>query len=200
MLGNDVLGDCTCAAAGHMIECWSANAGVEKVPTDSSIIAAYSSITGYDPHTGANDNGAVCLDVLNFWRKKGIAGSQISAYAALQPGNHDHVRQSLYLFGGVYLGLSLPLSAQTQKVWAVVKGPRGRAGSWGGHAVPVVAYDAKGLTVVTWGMLKTMTWQFFSLYCDEAYALLSNDWLNAGKSPAGFDLAALQQDLHRVAA
>ena len=201
MMANDRLGDCTCAAAGHMIECWTANASKEKVPTDASIIAAYSAITGYDPHTGENDNGAVELDVLNYWRKRGIAGSQISAYAAVKPGNHDHVRQSVFLFGGCYIGLSLPISAQTQKIWNVVKGPRGKAGSWGGHAVPVVAYDANGLTVVTWGKLMQMTWAFWDAYCDEAYAILSPDWLEAGKtSPSGFDVAALQSDLRTVAA
>ena len=28
MGNNDTIGDCTCAAAGHLIECWTANAGV----------------------------------------------------------------------------------------------------------------------------------------------------------------------------
>src|SRR6185295_7357061 len=66
MLANDRLGDCTCAAAGHFIEEWTANASTEIVPSDTDIITAYSAVSGYDPQTGANDNGAVELDVLNY--------------------------------------------------------------------------------------------------------------------------------------
>src|SRR5579863_10642044 len=59
MMDNDQIGDCTCAAAGHLIMEWTANAGKKMVtPTDKQIVAAYSAITGYNPTTGANDNGA----------------------------------------------------------------------------------------------------------------------------------------------
>ncbi len=67
-------------------------------------------------------------------------------------------------------------------------------GSWGGHAVPVIAYDASGLTCITWGALKRMTWAFWDAYCDEAYACLSRDWA-AARAPSGFDWAALDADL-----
>jgi hypothetical protein len=75
MMDNDQIGDCTCAAAGHLIMEWTANAGKKMVtPTDKQIVAAYSAITGYNPATGANDNGANEIDVLNYWRQTGIAG------------------------------------------------------------------------------------------------------------------------------
>ncbi len=155
MMENDTVGDCTCAAAGHLVECWSANASAIIVPSDSQIIAAYSAITGFDPATGYDDNGANELDVLNYWRQTGIAGRKIGAYAALEPGNHDHVMDVVYLFGGCYIGLALPVSAQAQDIWSVPPGGaigQGAAGSWGGHAVPIVAYDSGGLTCVTWGV------------------------------------------------
>jgi hypothetical protein len=196
MMANDRIGDCTCASAGHLIECWTANAGKPVTPTDHQIVAAYAAVTGYDPKTGANDNGAVLLDVLNYWRKHGIAGHRISAYVQVK----SHVRDAVNLFGGCYAGLRLPVSAQNQKVWSVVSGPDSAPGSWGGHAVPIVAYDQKGLTVVTWGQLKRMTWKFWYMYGDEAFAVLSPDWLNNQVSPEGFDLAALTTDLHAVAA
>lgn len=202
MMKNDTVGDCTCAAAGHLIEEWTADVGATFVPTDDQIIAAYSAITGYDPKTGANDNGANELDVLNYWRKTGIADRKIQAYVALEPRNRNHVLAAVYLFGGCYIGVQLPLSAQKQRVWAVPpEGPTGRGApnSWGGHAVPVVAYDDHGLTVVTWGALKRMTWSFWETYCDEAYAILSPDFLKAEKSPLGFDVVALEEDLKQVA-
>ncbi len=203
MMANDQLGDCTCAAAGHMIEAWTANTGQPFTPADADIVAAYSAVSGYNPQTGANDDGAVELDVLNYWRQHGIAGHPIAAYVAIDPRNVDHVRAAIYLFGGIYIGLSLPLSAQNQRVWSVPffgAWGHGSPGSWGGHAVPNLAYDANGMTCVTWGALMRMTWAFFHTYCDEAYAVLSADWINqqAGKSPAGFDLATLEADLNEV--
>src|SRR5450631_2715919 len=56
MMGNDNIGDCTCAAGGHGEMNWSAAVGAEFVPSDQAIIEAYSAITGFDPKTGANDN------------------------------------------------------------------------------------------------------------------------------------------------
>lgn len=38
---NNKYGDCTCAAAGHMIETWTAATGKEKSPTDAQILKFY---------------------------------------------------------------------------------------------------------------------------------------------------------------
>jgi len=201
MMGNDTIGDCTVAAAGHCIEEWTTDAGNPVIVPDSTIIAAYAAVSGYNPNTGQHDVGAIEIKVLNYWRQNGIGGHSIQAYVALEPGNLDHVRDAVFIFGNCYIGLALPATAQTQTVWSVPPGGPsglGAPGSWGGHAVPVVAYDPNGLTVVTWGALKRMTWGFWSAYCDEAYALLSNDFLTADKTPGGIDLAALQQDLNEV--
>src|SRR5947209_19729012 len=146
MMKNDSIGDCTCAAAGHLVQDCTANVGSEVTPSDDDILAAYEAVSGYDPATGANDNGAVELDVLNHWRKNGIANRKIEAYAALEPGNLDHVRDSINLFGGCYIGLALPVSAQKQATWTVPAGGAtgpGAPGSWGGHAVMLVAYNSR---------------------------------------------------------
>jgi hypothetical protein len=204
MMENDQLGDCTCAAAGHLIMEWTVNAkGKMITPTDKQIVSAYSAITGYNPVTGANDNGAAEIDVLNYWRQSGIAGHKIGAYMALEPSNHNHIMDSVYLFGGCYIGMQLPISAQAQtqnhQPWSVPPGGAngdGKPGSWGGHAIPVMAYDSRGVTVVTWGALQSMTWSFWAAYCDEAYAILSTDYLNGKKTtPQGFELKQLQADL-----
>jgi len=201
MMGNDKIGDCTCAAAGHLIMEWTLDNGEMVTPTDTQIIAAYSAITGYNPTTGKNDNGAVETDVLNYWRQTGIAGHQIMAFAGLEPKNHAHVQQSTFLFGGCYIGLALPVTAQTQKIWSVPPGGptgSGAPGSWGGHAVPVIGYDAHSITVVTWGAVKKMTWTFWDTYCDESYAVISPDFAAKNKAPNGFDLAALEADLKQI--
>jgi len=204
MMDNDQIGDCTCAAAGHLIMEWTARAKSKVfTPSDKQIVAAYSAITGYNPVSGANDNGANEIDVLNYWRQSGIAGHKISAYVALEPANHTHIMDSVYIFGGCYIGLGLPLSAQAQtqnhQPWSVPpQGTTGdgKPGSWGGHAVPVIAYDSRTLTVITWGARQTMTWGFWKAYCEEAYAILSPDFLTGKKAtPEGFNLHQLQEDL-----
>jgi len=202
MMGNDTIGDCTTAAAGHMIEAWTSDVSSELVVPDSAVITAYSAVSGYDPVTGANDNGATCLDVLNYWRKTGIDGQKIMAYAALRPGHQFHMEAAVYIFGSAYLGLQMPLSAQSQNIWDVPPGGPigdGTPGSWGGHAVPAVAYGPSGVTVVTWGYLQDVTWAFIKAYSDEAYAILSADFLNKAQvSASGFNLVQLKADLHKV--
>lgn len=81
MMANQQIGDC--AAASHLIMEWTANAKKKMVtPTDRQIVAAYSAITGDNPATGANDNGATEIDVLKYWRQSGIANDKIGTYVA----------------------------------------------------------------------------------------------------------------------
>jgi len=199
MYGNDTLGDCTCAAAGHMIEAWTgAAAGHDTEISKKSVVSAFEAVKQVDPVTG--EEGAVELDVLNYWRKHGIGSHKIGAFAKVSTYDHNLVKSGAEIFGGLYIGLSLPETAQDQDVWDWTHSLSGKAkpGSWGGHAVDVVAYDAKTLTVVTWGALKKMTWAFWDRYCDEAYCIISNDFLLAGKAPNGLDLNALKADLALV--
>jgi hypothetical protein len=203
MMLNDQLGDCTCAALGHLIQAWTANAGPKEITVpDAAILKAYEDVGHYQPGHPDTDQGAVEMEVLRYARKTGIGGDKIDAYVALEPRNHIHAEAAVDLFGGAYIGLSLPISAQKQKVWSVPPGGAagiGAPGSWGGHAVVVVAYDAHGLTCITWGAKKRMTWSFWDTYCDEAYAILGKLWAPEKKvSPSGFDFAALAGDLKSV--
>lgn len=199
MLANDTVGDCTCAAAGHTIHGWTANVGSPIILSDKDVLSAYSAITGYSPSKPGSDRGAQMQDVLKYWRKTGVGKHRIGAYAGVEPGNFEHIKLSVNMFGVCYLGVALPISAQRQNVWSVPPGGArgaGAPGSWGGHAITALAYDHYGVTVVTWGALKRMTWAFLSTYADEAYAVLSADWINGKKqSPTGFDFSVLQKDL-----
>ena len=137
-----------------------------------------------NPKTGANDNGAQEIGVLNYWRQIGIAGHKIQAFVALEPANHIQIMDGTSIFGGCYIGLALPNTAKAQtqnhQPWSVTLAGTigdGAPGSWGGHAAPVVAYDARSLTVATWGGLQTMTRGLWAAYCHEAYAILSPDFL-----------------------
>jgi hypothetical protein len=201
MYANDRIGDCTTAAAGHMIEAWTAAADGDAVEiSEAAVVTAFDAVKVVDPRTG--DEGAIELDVLRYWRKEGIADHRIGAFASVPVHNPILVRTGVWLFSGLYIGLSLPLSAQTQDVWDWTGTLSGDAkpGTWGGHAVDVVRYDDSGLTVVTWGRLQVMTWSFWERYCDEAYCIISDDFLRSGKAPSGFDLATLKTDLELILA
>jgi hypothetical protein len=199
MMMNVKLGDCTCAAVGHVIQEWTAEAQkAQVILPDQDILQLYETVGHYNPNNPSSDQGAVEINVLNYWLGNPVAGNQLSAFAAIEPKNHQEIQDAVFIFGNCYIGLALPLSAQTQTVWTVPAGGitgQGAPGSWGGHAVPVVAYDVRGLTVITWGELKRMTWQFWDAYCDEAYGLLSPDWVSAGKTPAGFNWQQLVADM-----
>lgn len=201
MMLNDQLGDCTCASVGHFQQLVTMNTSTMFTPTDDQILAAYEAVGGYKPGDESTDNGAVEIDVLNYYRTTGVAGRKLLAYADPSPADKTHVMQAINLFGCVYIGLALPITAQDQILWDVVNGifHRGTSpGSWGGHAVICPAYDDEGLTCITWGEPKKMTWAFWNKYCDESHALLSSDWIGAKGSPSGFDIATLQQDLQSV--
>lgn len=205
MMANDSVGDCTCAAAGHMVQQWSTYANTPTVMSDGEILGAYSAITGYSPSDPNSDQGANMLDVLNYWRKTGIGAKvdKIAAFTALDMGKLLEMQLAVSLFGNCYIGVNMPISAQSQEdLWDVVPDDgsgNSQAGSWGGHCIPIVGYEPGKLAIVTWGKLIKMTEAFYLTYCEEAYAVLSQDWIaSSGNSPSGFDLVQLQLDLGNI--
>jgi hypothetical protein len=198
VLDNDVLGCCTISGIAHSLQVFSANVGDEIAVTDAEVLQYYEAWCGYNPSEPSTDQGGIELDVLNSWKQQEFAGHALIAYADVDHGDIDQVKRAIWLFGGLYIGVSLPSSAQSQvgSVWDVAPNPEGKPGNWGGHCVFVTGYDADGLTCITWGKLQKMTWGFWNEYVDEAHALLSQDFIAAnGLDPSGFDLAALQADL-----
>jgi len=201
---NDTIGDCTCASAGHIIQALTAENGKQVILPDSDILAAYEAITGYNPSDPSTDTGAVELDVLNYWRKTGIGGHVIGAYASIAPTNLTELKQAISIFGNVYAGVDMPLCIQDADTWEAPKwwqhGGNTTAGSWGGHAVPIVAYDTKWFYIISWGEYIPVSPAFIDLYFTEAYAVMSPDEVNdAGVTPDGFNTAQLQQYLAMVA-
>jgi hypothetical protein len=201
MMLNDTLGVCTIAGVGHAIQVWSANAGREVTVPDSTILSAYETWDGYDPKAPDSDQGGVLLDTLKDWKKDGFGGHTLLAFADPKPSKMVEIHQSIALFGGVYVGVSLPLTAQTQEVWDVVPDDgsgKSAVGSWGDHAIFIPKYDADGFTCITWGQPKKITKAFWKTYVDEAHVLFGQDWISAKGSPAGFDRDQLLADLKAI--
>jgi hypothetical protein len=199
MLGNNDVGNCTIASYLHCSMLWKfLNSSMTSLPTTAAALQDYSDATGYNPNValvnGENptDQGAVETDVLGYIMKNGLLYNAdapretLSGYAAIHVLDRTLIMQALAAFGCIYAGVSLPLTAQGQDVWDLTSiFGDGAPGSWGGHAVPIVGADINGLTCVTWGGLKRMTWRFWNAYFEEAYALISIDWLSKGITPRG---------------
>lgn len=200
MLGNDQFGDCVWAGAAHETELWNAEAGRQVTFTDKAVLSDYTAVTGFNAADPNTDQGTDMQVAASYRRKTGIVDAdgkrhKIAAYLSITPGNLAEHKLALYLFGAVGIGIKFPVSAMTQfnagKPWAVVKG----ASIEGGHYIPLVAYRSAHLECVTWGKVQPMTAGFLKAYNDESVAMLSEEMLTNGKTPEGFNLAALQADL-----
>jgi hypothetical protein len=204
VLLNDRIGCCTCAACGHIRQVTTSMVGTQVSIADRDILTAYEAVSGYrptdpnNPQTNATDNGANMLDVMNYWRKTGIGGNKSYAFAAVDLTNTTEIKQAVYLFGNVYLGLALPMTAADQiragKRWTVVStSGAGKPGSWGGHAVNIAWYNSQTWGILTWGQKQGMSRAFLRDYADEGYVVLTPEWINQAtqKAPNGIDWVGL---------
>jgi hypothetical protein len=207
MLANDRFNCCTSASAGHMVHHWTAANQRGVFLTDDDIIRAHAQLTGdrlMEPVS--------MLDALKYWRKSGIGDHRVHAFVSAGHTNEvdpDDLRCVIHMFGSAYIGLDLPhyVVAGDPQGWpdipweiSTTASPEDAAPQISmGHCVAAIGYDDQAIYVVTWGRLKTMSWDFFRRYTDEAYAVLSPDWVEQNAiSPSGFDLTTLARDLSLV--
>lgn len=200
--GNDRYGCCTQASVASAIRTWTGAAQAPVLLSDADVLDNYSARTGFNPATGLPDNGDVELDVLQDWCTKGYerpgqTRDYLTGYGSVSPHDMQGVQRAIAFLGGLYIGLSLP-------AWACAIG----CGDWdynqardntpiGGHAVWIHGYDSDWLYLNTWGEPKRMSWSFFLVFCDEAYALVSRqNWTGiSGVSPNKEDLDVLVAEM-----
>lgn len=193
MLGNDMYGDCVEAGNGHIVmQQTFTGQGTEYMVTTSQVLDEYSRITGFNPNDPNTDQGTMIQDGLNDLRKTGFGSHKISAFAQLDTANMNDVKLAVAEFGAVSIGFSFPASAMDQfnagKPWTVVSG----SPIDGGHCVIVMGYDPNWIYVITWGAVQKMSYGFWNKYVDEAWAVISQDWVNriTGVDVEGVDLHA----------
>ena len=103
---NNKYGDCTCAAAAHMIQNWTANASTQvKPPAPISVLAFYEHFVGSPPPP---DEGCNMLSVLKYWRQSGLDKHTVTAFAGLDLKNRSQAQSAIYLLGSIYIGVALP--------------------------------------------------------------------------------------------
>lgn len=201
LLGNDQYGDCVWAGAGHETILWNKEADKTITITEQDALNDYSAVTGFNPDNPSSDQGTDMQVAAAYRQKTGITDGtnrhKITAYVALSVGDKTELKQAIYLFSAVGVGINFPASAMTQfndgKPWTIVK-----SSIEGGHYVPAVGYDSKYVYVVTWGKIQKMSWGFLEKYNDESLAYISLEMLTNNKSLEGFDLAQLQTDLKQL--
>lgn len=179
MLGNDLVGDCTCAGLAHQrIADVHASQGTVLKVTDKQTLRFYENF-GYRPGDPDSDRGALCQDVLETWQKLGFLGEKVQAFARVKVSNRTQVKQAISTLGPLYIGFTVTQSAEDQfnagQPWSLVPG----SPELGGHCVIVGSYDDDYLTCVTWGALQRMSWAFFEAQASEAWALFGRDNVSA---------------------
>lgn len=206
MMMNDQLGCCTAAGVGHLEQVWTSDASSQLIVTDQDVVKFYSETTGYVPGDSSTDNGGIEVNILNYWKRIGfrtVSGvHKISGWTSINPHNILEIKAGIYWFGGVYVGVALPLTAQNQEVWDVTNpslSGEAAPGTWGGHCIILIAYNAIGPVCITWGQRKQITWAWWNAYGDEAYAILSNEFISkSGTTINGLNLTQLQEDLKLI--
>jgi hypothetical protein len=200
MLGNDKWGDCVVAGGAHEHILWNRMAGKTISFNTADVGNDFQAITGVPPNPFT---GADMVQAANYRLKTGLLGAdgqrhKIAAYVGLTPGSLHELYAAMYLFGAVGVGLRVTNLMQRQFVnheaWKVASGMQ-----WTGegHYVPCVALRSN-IVAVTWGRFQAIRPSFYATACEEAIAFISQEALVAGKSPEGFDYAALIADLRSI--
>lgn len=193
MDGNDRYGDCTMAGVAHLIAAWNAKLQQhDHVPDAEEIVAEYLEL-GHD-----KDEGLVETKVLSTWHRKGLFGEKIAGFAPVNPKDILAIHQAIAFYGGCYLGIACPQSAQEQfgddEPWTYVES----SPIEGGHCIVAVGYNERGIECATWGGIALVTYPFLVHYLEEAWVVLSNELVEAKGDNLGISLKTLQEDLEKV--
>jgi hypothetical protein len=204
MAKNDDLGCCTISDKAHVLtsQMWFGQSKQVIVP-DPEVVRAYSAVSGYDPRSGRNDNGATLQDAFDWVRKNGFVvdgkNYRIESFAQIPTSARGEIDFALIdtcidAFGHVATGMSFPDFAMDQfnagQAWDLPKTKRFNIE--GGHDVPIVGYGGSGVgkyyDVWTWGRRQRVTVAFLSRFMEEFWTQGEKDWQRAdGTIPNGID-------------
>ena len=199
MGGNDRYGDCGAVGVIHYFMADAAVAGeTGTFPDDQQIIDYYLT------YTGGQDQGVVLSDFLAYVRQNQFCGHAISAYAPV--GVHDvpTLQFAVNAYGAAYTGISVTQAMMDAvpdgSPWQPWTTDMALGEPVGGHCVPVVGYDDQYLYAVTWGAIQKISYPAWHVMSQEAWALITGEFVSKAGDTRGISLAALISDLNQVGA
>lgn len=188
-------GDCVWASADNETKIALTDASytpevvteVDKLFDGSTAIKDYADATGYDPTTGANDNGTEIRAALKYRQDTGIIDTlgnrhKIGPYVSIEPGNTEHLLEAIYFFEGLPIGLEVAAAQMDQfekgettgttPVWSYVKGSEIE----GGHCIPMVGRpDTRHIAAITWRLKIFLTKPLITHQVDEVWAYATQE-------------------------
>lgn len=204
--GNNLAGNCTCAAGYHIDAVMLANADQPVEFTDQDVLSFYMALSGWngiadDP----SDTGLTEYQVFNVWAQTGLqpGNHQITGFIELDPKDLGEIQASIWLFENIYRAGSLPQAwidgMDTMRdgfTWDVA-GPATEEG----HAWMSYGYDQKGTFDDTWALLGRETYASIRTY-GSTYSVLSSDSIirASQRSPNGFNWTQLLSDFQSLGA
>lgn len=196
MLANDVVGDCGVASLEHV---FMADAIItDRKETDATAAQAKDF---YFTYTGGQDSGVVLSQYLSYVRTHGYFGRSVNAFAPVSIRDIPTLQTAVNMFGAAYTGITVTAAMQqafsTHQPWTTTTA---EGQILGGHAVPIVGYDDAFLYAVTWGGVQAITYSAWSRISSEAWCVITGEFVEAKGDWRGFNLAALNEDLDRLAA
>jgi hypothetical protein len=204
---NDQWGDCTCACDANLVQGITFyGQGTETVVPDQVVEQAYEQ-SGFNPNAGPpgsnpTDQGWLVSSALALLKNTGMCGCQIAAYGQLASlADHSQVMVCAAEFGYMSLGLTVYQADMDQFNAGQTWDAAGNAGPLlGGHCICLCGYNSLGPVAWTWGRAQQMTWAFWDARVQEAWPVVSRDWVNAatGTDPEGVDLAVLGTEFQAV--
>lgn len=190
------------ACAAHTTRAVNKIMGRKVSITGKESISDYSACTGYVIGDPATDNGTDMREALKYRQKIGILDThghrhKIGAYLAL-PTSWDALIRAAYIFDAVEIGFQFQKAQDAQfndKVWDYEPG----SPIEGGHAIPLFGRNQGRAGIVSWGSHLWATQGFIDHLCDEAWAIVYPDSLNAkGVNDRGLDIAHLNAALQAL--
>lgn len=201
--GFQGCGDCAWAGPAHE-EMEAARNAHRPVPqfSGATVVSQYSAYSGYNPQTGANDNGSDVQQVLAWRQDKGLLDNASTAYkigqhVALTPGDLHELWAAAYLFECVGIGATMTTAQMDQfdagQPWDYVAGSPAE----GGHYIPVMGDNG----LISWGERVGFTRTFYAKQSDEAYAYVDPERYSGvtGETLEHFSDADLEKFLTLVA-
>lgn len=178
-LGNDVDGDCVCAGTEHNVDCKGTTLASRwrkikyllgfKPPSSVYTVELYTEFLATLGEKPGPDMGIYCSQWFPWLKAKGL----IVDWGMVK----GDLRQAMIDYRGIVLTLELTQNAwqyfPSGKPWDVGPNPNDQPSPSLGHAVMLCEYTPDLLTVVTWGALQSMTYDFWTTCGQGAYVFVS---------------------------